>query len=66
MYGQPTGCPLSFVSLLYHYFSRFSSMTEAQKRFNRACEALAEVRRLSSPKVLINVAAEGGQQVNVA
>jgi hypothetical protein len=41
-------------------------LTEAQKRFNRACEALARVRRLSRPKVQINVAAAGGQQVNVA
>jgi hypothetical protein len=41
-------------------------LTETQKRFNRACEALARVRRLSRPKVQINVAAEGGQQVNVA
>lgn len=41
-------------------------LTEAQKRFNRACEALAKVRKLSKPKVQINVAAAGGQQVNVA
>jgi hypothetical protein len=41
-------------------------LTEAQKRFNRACVALVRVRRLSKPKVQINVATEGGQQINVA
>jgi hypothetical protein len=41
-------------------------LTEAQKRFNRACESLARVRRLSAPKVQINVATEGGRQLNVA
>jgi hypothetical protein len=43
-------------------------LTAAQKRFNRACESLERVRKLSVrvPKVQINVAAEGGQQVNVA
>lgn len=43
-------------------------LTAAQKRFNRACESLERVRKLSArvPKVQINVAAEGGQQVNVA
>lgn len=41
-------------------------LTEAQKRFNRACESLARVRKLSRPSVQINVAAEGGRQLNVA
>jgi hypothetical protein len=41
-------------------------LTAAQKRFTRACEALARVRKLKLPAVQINVAAEGGQQVNVA
>jgi hypothetical protein len=41
-------------------------LTEAQKRFNRACESLARVRKLSRPSFQINVAAEGGQQVNMA
>ena len=43
-------------------------LTAAQKRFNRACESLERVRKLSAhlPRVQINVAAEGGQQVNVA
>lgn len=38
----------------------------AQKRFTRASESLARVRKLSRPSVQINVAAEGGRQVNVA
>jgi len=41
-------------------------LTEAQKRFNRACESLARVRKLSRPSLQINVAAEGGRQLNVA
>jgi hypothetical protein len=41
-------------------------LTEAQKRFNRACESLARVRKLSRPSVQINVATEGGRQLNVA
>lgn len=43
-------------------------LTAAQKRFNQACESLEWVRKLSArvPRVQINVAAEGGQQVNVA
>jgi hypothetical protein len=38
----------------------------AQKRFTRASESLARVRKLARPSMQINVAAEGGQQVNVA
>jgi hypothetical protein len=41
-------------------------LTGAQRRFTRACEALAKVRKLNLPAVQINVAAEGGQQINVA
>jgi hypothetical protein len=43
-------------------------LTAAQKRFNRACESLERVRKLSArvPKLQINVAAEGGRQINVA
>lgn len=43
-------------------------LTAAQKRFNRACESLERVRKLSArvPRVQINVAAEGGRQVNMA
>ena len=41
-------------------------LTMAQRRFTRACDSLARVRRLS-PRipVQVNIAAEGGQQVNV-
>jgi hypothetical protein len=41
-------------------------LAAAQKRFSRAVELLARVRRLKLPAVQINVAAEGGQQINVA
>lgn len=39
----------------------------AQKRFTRACETLTRVRRLSLRiPVQVNIAAKGGQQVNLA
>jgi hypothetical protein len=38
----------------------------AQRRFTRGVESLARVRKLSRPSVQINVATEGGRQVNVA
>ena len=43
-------------------------LTAAQRRFTRACETLARVRRLSrnTPALQFNIAASGGQQVNVA
>lgn len=43
-------------------------LTAAQKRFARACETLARVRKLSrnTPALQVNIAADGGQQVNVA
>jgi hypothetical protein len=43
-------------------------LTAAQKRYLRACETLTRVRRLMSakPNVQVNIAANGGQQVNVA
>jgi hypothetical protein len=39
----------------------------AQRRFTRACETLARVRKLMryAPALQVNIAAEGGQQVNV-
>jgi hypothetical protein len=42
-------------------------LTEAQKRFTRACETLARVRKLSrnTPALQFNIAATGGKQVNV-
>jgi hypothetical protein len=43
-------------------------LTGAQRRFRRACETLARVRKLSrnTPALQFNIAANGGQQVNVA
>lgn len=42
-------------------------LTEAQKRFTRACESLARVRRLSRRiPIQVNIAAQGGQQINLA
>lgn len=42
-------------------------LSSAQIRFTRACESLARVRRLSRANSLqVNIAAEGGQQINVA
>jgi len=40
----------------------------AQRRYLRACESLMRIRRLMSlnPGIQINIAANGGQQVNVA
>jgi hypothetical protein len=42
-------------------------LTAAQKRFTRACETLARVRKLSrnTPALQFNIAASGGQQVNL-
>lgn len=43
-------------------------LSMSQSRYLRACEMLARVRRLLSPRpaVQINLAAENGQQVNIA
>jgi hypothetical protein len=43
-------------------------LTAAQRRFTRACETLARVRKLSrnTPALQFNIATAGGQQVNVA
>lgn len=43
-------------------------LTMAQRRFTRACETLARVRKLSrnTPALQVNIATEGGQQVNLA
>jgi hypothetical protein len=43
-------------------------LSAAQRRFMRACETLARVRRLSrnTPALQFNIATSGGQQVNVA
>ena len=42
-------------------------LAAAQRRFTRACESLARVRQLSSRMPLqVNIAARGGQQINVS
>jgi hypothetical protein len=43
-------------------------LTQAQRRHLRALESLARIRKLSkgSDFVQVNIAADGGQQVNVA
>jgi len=43
-------------------------LTGAQRRFRRASESLARIRKLSrnTPALQFNIAASGGQQVNVA
>ena len=42
-------------------------LTMAQRRFTRACETLTRVRRLSLRiPVQVNIAANGGQQLNLA
>jgi hypothetical protein len=40
-------------------------LTGAQRRFLRASQTLARVRRLKLPSLQVNVTASGGQQVNV-
>lgn len=43
-------------------------LTMAQKRFTRACETLARIRKLSrnTPALQFNIATSGGQQVNLS
>jgi hypothetical protein len=43
-------------------------LTGAQRRFRRASECLARIRKLSrnTPRLQFNIAASGGQQLNVA
>lgn len=43
-------------------------LNAAQRRYLRACETLTRIRRLtfSKPAVQVNIAGQGGQQVNVA
>ena len=43
-------------------------LSAAQRRFIRACETLARVRKLSrnTPALQFNIATSGGQQVNLA
>ncbi len=55
----------SFAHVVDHCERRLSS---AQTRYLRACETLARIRKLarSTPALQVNIAADGGQQINVA
>ncbi len=55
----------SFAHVVDHWERRLSS---AQARYLRACETLARIRKLarSTPALQVNIAADGGQQINVA
>lgn len=53
------GAPLAQIE---HHQRRVGA---AQRRFTRASESLARMRKLARPSFQINVAAKGGQQVNV-
>jgi hypothetical protein len=41
-------------------------LNQTQRRFLRACETLARIRRLGPRALQVNIAGPGGQQVNVA
>lgn len=41
-------------------------LTEAQRRYLRAVEALARVRKMALPALQVNINTENGQQVNIA
>lgn len=41
-------------------------LSAAHRRYLRACETLARVRRLQLPTMQMNIATQGGQQVNIA
>ncbi len=46
-----------------HWERRLSA---TQRRYLRACETLARVRKISGSTYQINIAKDGGQQINVA
>ena len=62
-YTRAIGEPIS-VSAADHWERRLSA---AQGRYLRACDALARVRKLAhtTPALQVNIAAAGGQQVNL-
>lgn len=51
------------LAVIQHWEKR---LTESQKRHLRAVEALAKVRKMGLPVLQVNIASEGGQQVNIA
>jgi hypothetical protein len=62
-YTRAIGEPIS-VSAADHWDRRLSA---SQSRYLRACDALARVRKLArtTPALQVNIAAAGGQQVNL-
>jgi hypothetical protein len=46
------------------FWERRLSLT--QQRYLRACETLAKIRKLKLPALQVNIASEGGQQVNIS
>jgi hypothetical protein len=61
VYAQRVG-ELTLKQSEYHQ----RTIDRAQRRYLASVKALAEIRRLGLPVVQLNVAAAGGQQVNVA
>ena len=48
--------------LAQHYEKRLSA---TQQRYLRACQSLARIRKMNLPALQVNIATDGGQQVNV-
>ena len=59
-YAMQASLPLSQAD----YWDRH--LSAAQRRYLRAIETLARVRRLLNPTLQVNIAAEGGRQLNVS
>lgn len=62
------------VEIKYSHMTRFTleegeysqrCLDRAQKRYLRAIKTLAQVRKLGLPALQVNIATEGGQQINV-
>ena len=64
LFPQCPQCLSGSTSSVDHWERRLSA---AQRRYLRACESLARVRKLgrTTPALQLNIATHGGQQVNV-
>jgi hypothetical protein len=62
--GYSSAMARSIPLSLADYWDRH--LAAAQRRYLRACETLARTRRLLQPTLQVNIAAQGGQQVNVS
>jgi hypothetical protein len=62
--GYSSAMERSLPLSLADYWDRH--LAAAQRRYLRACETLARTRRLLHPTLQVNIAAHGGQQVNVS